>query len=75
MNQQSVEKPCSQTGQKGPRCEACERSTSAGVLRQYVGATPFGAETIPATIERDYRKHLLGQAGGRWGFFNGLIKT
>ncbi len=59
MNQQSVEKPYSQTGQKGPRCEAREKSTSAGVLRQYVGATPLGAGMIPAAIERNYPKRLL----------------
>src|SRR3990167_2893020 len=45
---QGVEKPLTQAGQKGPRCEAREKPTSAGVLEQYVGATPFGAGRSPA---------------------------
>ncbi len=52
---------------------AREKSTSGGVLGQYVGATPFGAEMISAPLERNYSIRLLGQAGGRWAFFNGLI--
>ena len=70
---QGVEQPCSQAGQQGPRCEAREKSTSGGVLGQYIGATPFGAEMISASLERNYSIRLLGQAGGRWAFFNGLI--
>ncbi len=38
-----VEKPYSQAGQKGPRCEAREKPTSGGVLRQYVGARRLSA--------------------------------
>jgi len=38
---------------------AREKSTSAGVLRRYVGATPLGAGMIPAAIERNYPKRLL----------------
>jgi len=56
---QDVGKPCSQAGQKGPRCKAHEKSTSGGVLRQYFGATPFGADMIPVPIERHYPKRLL----------------
>ena len=33
-----LKKLCSQAGQKGLRCEAREKSTSGGVLKQYVGA-------------------------------------
>jgi hypothetical protein len=69
MNQQGVEKTCSQTGQKGPRCEAREKSTSAGVLRQYVGATLLGAGMIPAAIKRDYRKRLLRAGWRHMGLF------
>jgi len=36
-----------------------EKSTSGGVLKQYVGATPLGAGIIPAAIERNYPKRLL----------------
>jgi len=36
--QQTVEKPCSQAGQKGSRREAREKLTSGGVLEHYVGA-------------------------------------
>ena len=43
---------------------AREKSTRVGVLRQYVGATPFEVETIPAAIERSYHKRLL--RAGRW---------
>ncbi len=56
---QGVGKACPQAGQKGPRCEAREKSTSGGILRQYVGATPMGAKMIPAPIERHYPKRLL----------------
>ncbi len=78
---QGVEQPCSQARQKGPRCEASTRVQSSGAqkiterrrLGQYVGATPFGAEMISAPLERNYSIRLLGQAGGRWTFFNGLI--
>ena len=38
---------------------AREKSTSGGVLRRYVGATPLGAGMIPAAIERNYPKRLL----------------
>ncbi len=38
---------------------AREKLTSGGVLRQYVGATPFGAGMIPAQIERNYPNRLL----------------
>jgi len=48
-----------QAGQKDLRGEAREKSTSGGVLRQYVGATPLGAGMIPAAIERNYPKRLL----------------
>jgi len=37
-SQQTVEKRCSQAGQKGPRGEAGEKPTSGGVLEHYVGA-------------------------------------
>ena len=59
-----LKNPVSQTGQKGSRCKAREKSTSGGVRRQYVGTTPFGAEMIPAEIERDYPIRLLS-AGWR----------
>ena len=36
-SQPTVEKPCSQAGQKGPRGEAREKPTSGGVLEHYVG--------------------------------------
>ncbi len=36
-----------------------EKSTSGGVLRRYVGATPLGAGMIPAAIERNYPNRLL----------------
>ncbi len=48
-----------QAGQKDLRGEAREKSTSGGVLRQYVAATPLGAGLIPAAIERNYPKRLL----------------
>ncbi len=71
-SKQSVEKPCSQAGQKGPRCEAREESTRVGVLKQYVRATPMEAEMIPARLSATILNACLGQAGGRWAFFNGL---
>jgi hypothetical protein len=66
---QGVEKPCSQAGQKGPRCEAREKSTSGSVLRQYVGATPIGAEMISAPIEHDYSKRLPRAGWRQMGLF------
>ncbi len=59
-----LKNPASQTGQKGSRCKAREKSTSGGECRQYVGATPFGAEMISAEIERDYPIRLL--SAGWW---------
>ena len=64
--QQVVEKRCLQAAQKDLRGEAStlrsraarEESTSGGVLRRYVGATPLGAGMIPAAIERNYPKRL-----------------
>jgi len=64
---QVVEKSFLQASQKDPRGEAStllsraarEKSTSGGVLKQYVGATPLGAGIIPAAIERNYPKRLL----------------
>ena len=56
---QVVEKSCLQAGQKDLRGEAREISTSGGVLRRYVGATPLGAGMIPAALERNYPKRLL----------------
>ena len=67
--QQGVEKPCSQAGQKGSRCEAREKSTRVGVLRQYVGAIPSGAEIIPAATERNYPKRLPRAGWGQMGLF------
>ena len=64
-----VEKPCSQAGQEGSRCEAREKSTSGGVLRQYVGATPMGAEMISAAIESDYPRRLLSAGWRQMGLF------
>ncbi len=46
------------------RRAARDKSTSGGVLRRYVGATPLGAGMIPAAIERNYPKRLL-KAGWR----------
>ena len=66
---QGVGKPCSQAGQKGPRCEAREKSTRVGVLRQYVGVSPIGAEMIPAAIERNYLKRLPGAGWWQMGLF------
>jgi len=66
---QDVEQPCSQAGQKGPRCEAHEKSTSGGVLGQYVGATPFGAEMISAPLERNYSIRLLRAGWWQMGLF------
>ncbi len=73
-SKQGVEKPCSQAGQKGPRCEAREESTSGGVLKQYVGATPMGAEMISAAIERDYPKRLLSAGWRQMGLFQRSVK-
>jgi len=49
---QGVGKPCSQAGQKGPRCEAREKSTSGGVLRQYVGARRLSATKQMGLFQR-----------------------
>ncbi len=43
---------------------AREKSTSGGVLRRYVGATPLGARMILVAIECNYPKRLL-KAGWR----------
>ncbi len=48
---------------------ARDKSTRVGVLKQYVGATPFGAEMIPAAIERNYLKRLLRAGWWQMGFF------
>ena len=66
---QGIEKPRSQAGQKGPRCEAREKSTSGGVLRQYVGATLFGTELFSAAIDRNYPKRLLWAGWRQMGLF------
>ncbi len=66
---QGIEQPCSQAGQKGPRCEAREKSTSGGVLGQYVGATPLGAGMIPKAIELNYSKRLLRAGWWQMGLF------
>jgi len=66
---QGIEKPCSQAGQKGPRCEAREKSTRVGVLGQYVEATPMGAGMIPAAIERNYPKRPLKAGWRQTGLF------
>jgi len=72
---QGVQKSCSQTGQKGPRCEAREKSTSGGVLRQHVGATPFGPAMIAAQIERNYPKRLLRAGWQQMGLFQRFGKN
>ncbi len=59
-----VEKSCLKAGQKDLRGEAREKSTSGGVLRWYVEATPLGARMIPAAIEHNYPKRLL--TAGWW---------
>ncbi len=48
---------------------AREKSTSDGVLRPYVGATPFGAAMIAAQIERNYPKRLLRAGWWQMGLF------
>ena len=40
---EGVEKPLTQTGQKGLRCKAREKLTSGNVLRKYVGARQSSA--------------------------------
>ncbi len=54
-----VENPCFQTGQKGPRCEAREKPTSAGVLEQYVGARWSSATIATPAISRLWQVGLF----------------
>jgi len=64
LAQQVLEKSCLQAGQKDLRGEARDKSTSGGVFKRYVGATPLGAGMIPTAIERNYPKRLL--TAGWW---------
>jgi len=48
----------SQTGQKGPRCKAREKSTSGGVLSQYVGARRSSATKQMGLFQRSDRLEL-----------------
>jgi hypothetical protein len=57
---QSDEKPCSQAGQKGPRCEAREKSMSGGVLRQYVGARRLSATKQMGLFQRSVQTLTSG---------------
>jgi len=62
-----------QPGQKGSRCQAREESASAGVLRQYNGAIPFGAGIIPAQVERNYQNRLHGAGWWQMGLFQQAV--
>ena len=48
---------------------------SGGVLMRYVGATPLGAEMIPAAIERNYPKRLLKAGWWHMSLFQQPART
>jgi len=55
-----VEIPCFQAGQKGPKCKACEKQTSGGVLKKYVGARRSSATKQMGLFQRSV-KNLKSQ--------------
>ena len=70
----TVLKPCSQAGRKGPRCEAREKFTRDGVLKQYLGATPLRAKMIFPPTERTQPKHLPRTGWWQMGLFQRAVR-